>query len=79
MMPNIFEVTEENLQTVLVTLNKVNADAKVVKAYTPVPDSVWIGFEVLVDSTPVLADFVPRAIGMLRGAQKKFYEFLEQG
>ena len=52
---------------------------KVVKAYTPVPDAVWIGFEVLVDSTPVLADFVPRGINMLRAAQRKFYDAIQQG
>jgi len=51
---------------------------KVVKAYTPVPDVVWVGFEVLVDSTPVLADFVPRRINMLRAAQRKFYETIQQ-
>ena len=79
MMPGIFDVTEENLPAVLVALNKVNSEMKVVKAYTPVPDAVWIGFEVLVDSTPVLADFVPRGINMLRAAQRKFYETIQQG
>ena len=79
MMPGIFDVTEENLPAVLVALNKVNSEMKVVKAYTPVPDAVWIGFEVLVDSTPVLADFVPRGINMLRAAQRKFYEAIQQG
>lgn len=57
----------------------VNSEMKVVKAYTPVPDAVWVGFEVLVDSTPVLADFVPRGINMLRAAQRKFYETIQQG
>lgn len=79
MMPGIFDVTEENLLAVLVALNKVNSEMKVVKAYTPVSDAVWIGFEVLVDSTPVLADFVPRGINMLRAAQRKFYEAIQQG
>ena len=79
MMPGIFDVTEENLPAVLVAMNKVNSDMKVVKIYTPVPDSVWIGFEVLVDNTPVLADFVPRGMNMLRAAQRKFYEAIQQG
>ncbi len=77
MMPGIFDVTEENCADVLVAMNKVNSDVKVVKAYTPVPDSVWLGFEVLVDSTPVLDDFVPRGIGMLRAAQQSFYEAIQ--
>ena len=79
MMPGIFDVTEENFPAVLLALNKVNSEMKVVKAYTPVPDAVWIGFEVLVDSTPVLADFVPRGINMLRAAQRKFYDAIQQG
>ncbi len=79
MMPGIFDVTEENLPAVLLAMNKVNSEMKVVKAYTPVPDAVWIGFEVIVDSTPVLADFVPRGINMLRAAQRKFYEAIQQG
>lgn len=78
MMPNIFEVTEENRDAVLRALNKTNSDLKVVKAYTPIPDAVWVGFEVLVDSTPVLADFVPRSLNMLRMAQQKFYEAIQE-
>lgn len=79
MMPGIFDVTEENFPAVLPALNKVNSEIKVVKAYTPVPDEVWLGFEVVVDSTPVLADFVPRGIAMLRAGQRKFYEAIQQG
>ena len=77
MMPNIFQVTDENRDAVLEALNVTNANVKVVKAYTPIPQSVWIGFEVLVDSTPVLADIVPRALAMLRGAQMEFYQALQ--
>ena len=79
MMPGIFDVTEENFPAVLLAMNKVNSELKVVKAYTPVPDAVWIGFEVIVDTTPVFADFVPRGISMLRAAQRKFYEAIQQG
>lgn len=79
MMPGIYDVTEENFGDVLITMNKVNAEIKVVKAYTPSPDAVWLSFEVLVDSTPVLADIVPRAISILRSAQRKFYGYIEQG
>lgn len=79
MMPNIYDVTDENRDAVLVALNKTNTTVKVVKAYTPIPQAVWIGFEVLVDSTPVLSDFIPRAISMLRTAQQTFYEALQEG
>ena len=79
MMPNIFDVTDENRDFVLRALNIINTEIKVIKAYTPVPDSIWIGFEVLVDSTPILGDLVPRAIGMLNAGQKRFYEAIESG
>jgi len=79
MMPNIYDVTDENRDAVLVALNKTNTTVKVVKAYTPLPPAAWIGFEVLVDSTPVLSDFIPRAISMLRTAQQTFYEALQEG
>ena len=59
--------------------SSVNSEMKVVKAYTPVPDAVWICVEFLVYSTPVLADFVPLGINMLRAAQRKFYETIQQG
>lgn len=59
--------------------NETNSTMKVVKAYTPISDAVWIGFEVLIDSTPVLADFVPRGIKMLRAGQEHFYEALQAG
>jgi len=79
MMPNIFEVTDENRDAVLSALNETNNAIKVVKAYTPIPQAVWVGFEILVDSTPVLADIVPRGIAMLRGAQQAFYEAIQKG
>lgn len=79
MMPNIYEVTDENRDDVLRALNETNSSMKVVKAYTPIPQAVWVGFEVLVDSTPVLADLVPRGLNMLRAAQQTFYEEIQKG
>lgn len=79
MMPNIFNVTDENRDAVMYALNETNTTVKVVKAYTPIPEAVWVGFEVLVDRTPVLADLVPRGINMLRTAQQTFYEAIEKG
>lgn len=79
MMPNIYEVTDENREAVLYALNETNSTMKVVKAYTPIPQAVWVGFEVLVDSTPLLADLVPRGLNMLRAAQQTFYEEIQKG
>ena len=77
-MPGIFDITEENFPAVLLAMNKVNSEIKVIKAYT-FKDNVWLGFEAIVDSTPVLADFVPRGITMLCAGQRKFYEAIQQG
>ena len=54
MMPGIFDVTEENFPAVLLAMNKVNSELKVVKAYTPVPHEVWVGFEVITANHPNL-------------------------
>lgn len=77
-MPAIFDINEENRAAVLEAMNKVNSEMKVVKIYTFNDDSVWLGFEVLVDSTPVLEDFVPRGVNMLRAARRAFYEAIQQ-
>lgn len=79
MMPYIFNVTDENRDAVMYALNSTNTDVKVVKAYTLVPDSVWLAFEVLLDRTPVLEDLVPRAIATLCGARRRFFEYIEKG
>lgn len=78
MMPNIFDVTDENHDIVLKALNETNSSMKVIKAYTPIPQAVWLSFEVLVDSTPVLDDIVPRALDMLRAGQQVFYETIQK-
>ena len=80
MMPDIFEVTDENRDIVLEALNETNTMVKVVKAYVPSEfNSVWIGFEVLIDRTPELNDIVPRSICMLITACEAFYEALRKG
>ncbi len=79
MMPNIFEVTDENRDAVMYAMNETNTTVKVVKAYTPIPQAVWVGFEVLVDTTPVVGDLVPRGLSMLRTAQQTFYEAIQKG
>jgi len=39
---------------------------------------VWVAFEILADSTPELADFVPRAISLLRAGRQDFYNRLQE-
>ena len=79
MMPCIFDMTEENRDVVLHAMNEVNSSVKVIKAYTMLENEVWLGFEILVDSTPVVGDLVPRALAMLNGGARRFFEVLQEG
>lgn len=79
MMPCIFEMNDENEDAVYRAMNEVNSCVKVIKAYIMCENEVWIGFEVLVDTTPVVGDFIPRAINMLNGGARKFYQALQEG
>ena len=87
MMPAIFEVTEDNEETIMRVMNDVNGNIKVVKLYTMDMEnedgksketSVWVAFEILADSTPELPDIVPRAIALLKGARVAVLAKLEE-
>lgn len=86
MMPAIFEVTEDNEETIMRVMNDVNGNIKVVKLYTMDMEdedgkkdtSVWVAFEILADTTPELGDIVPRAINLLQGARIAFLSKLEE-
>lgn len=86
MMPAIFEVTEDNEDMILKAMNDVNGNIKVVKLYTMEMEnedgkkstSVWVAFEILADTTPEMADIVPRAIALLKGGRIAFLSRLEE-
>ena len=86
MMPAIFEVTEDNEDTIMQVMNDVNGSIKVVKLYTmdlededgKKEKSVWVAFEILADTTPELGDIVPRAINLLQGARIAFLTRLQE-
>ena len=86
MMPAIFEVTEDNEETIMRVMNDVNSNIKVVKLYTMEMEdengkkdtSVWVAFEILADTTPELGDIVPRAINLLQGGRIAFLSRLEE-
>ena len=86
MMPAIFDVTEDNEDTIMRAMNDVNSNIKVVKLYTmemqdendKKETSVWVAFEILADTTPELGDIVPRAINLLQGARIAFLARLEE-
>ena len=74
MMPAIFQGTEENREAVLEAMDANNRGIKVVKTFTFQDGTVWLSFEILADSTPIIADILPRALSMLVSAQRSFYE-----
>ena len=86
MMPAIFEVTEDNEDMILKAMNDVNGNIKVVKLYTMEMEnedgkkstSVWVAFEIPADTTPEMADIVPRAIALLKGGRIAFLTRLEE-
>ncbi len=86
MMPAIFDISEDNEDTVMRILNEVNGSIKVVKLYTmDIEDengnpetSVWAAFEILADTTPELNDIVPRAINLLQGARLAFLSKIQE-
>ncbi len=73
MMPCIFDVTDDNRDMVMEAANKVNRQIKVVKACV-INDSVWLLFESLLDHSPEVSDIIPRALNILQGARRQFYE-----
>ena len=86
LMPAIFDVTEDNEDTIMRVMNDVNSNIKVVKLYTMDMEgeegkkdvSVWVAFEILADTTPELGDIVPRAISLLKAARIGFLSKLEE-
>ena len=86
MMPAIFQVTEDNEDSIMRAMNDVNGSIKVVKLYTMEMEdpegkketSVWVAFEILADTTPELGDIVPRAINLLDGGRIAFLARLEE-
>ncbi len=71
-MPNIYQL-EDNRVKVLEAINKACREWKVLKAYL-VEDRLWLSIEMFVDSTPDVADFLPRCFKILLGARKDMAE-----
>ncbi len=71
--PQIFEVTEENRQDVLVAIDKANTEVKVAKSSVRFNNAVWVGVEMLLPETYDLGDIVPRALNMMKYYRDVFY------
>lgn len=77
-LPGIYDVTSENYPEVLVALNEANSQMKVMKATIFTEDSVWLFFEMLLDSNPVYDDIVPRALRILLASRDVFYNCMKE-
>ena len=78
-LPGIFEMDDDNQLAVYKAMDVTNSAQKVIKCTRFSGNTVWVFFEILIDSTPEFDDIVPRALNMLKSAQYKFYEVLQNG
>ncbi|MDD7317353.1 MAG: YbjN domain-containing protein [Prevotella sp.] len=77
-LPQIYDVTDDNLIEVLAACNKINRVMKVAKTIISGDNSsVWAVYEAILDSNPVYKDFIPRALNILVETQKNFYDVIE--
>lgn len=74
-MPNIYDVEEDERVKVLEACNEVTRDIKVVKAFI-VNDSLWLSIEILIDTTPEMGDIVPRLLDILMGSYRRMADLL---
>jgi hypothetical protein len=75
-MPGIYDVKEDTMFDVLLACNEVNKSIKVAKAIVN-EDSVWILYELVLDSSPVYEDVIPRGLDTLMSARGIFYQKLK--
>ena len=72
--PQIFEVTQENRQDVLVAIDRANNEVKVAKGSVRFGNAVWVGVEMLLSENYDLNDIVPRSINMMKYYRDIFYQ-----
>ena len=72
MMPAIYDVTDDNRDSVLVAANNITKGYKIVKCVV-MDNDVWLSAETLLDSSPQLEDIVPRFLELLINVQQAFY------
>lgn len=74
---HIEDVDSLNCTNCLKSANEVNKMMKVVKINI-FDDRVDACVEMIIDTTPVVADFLPRCLDMLLESQLLFYKFMKQ-
>lgn len=76
LIPNIYDVSEENELEVLRAINSVNNSMKVAKLVVN-NDSVWVCFENMLDKEHKLEELIPVAISTLHQSRQRFYTALK--
>ena len=76
LMPCIYELGTDEGMAIYKAINDINSRMKVVKAFVE-DGAVNIAFEILADNTPVIADFMSRALTLLSHARSAFYAALD--
>jgi len=77
LIPNIYDVSEENELEVLRAINNVNNSMKVAKLVVN-NDSVWVCFENMLDKEHKLEELIPVAISTLHQSRQRFYTALKE-
>ena len=77
-LPQVYEVDENNYSLVAEAADQANARIKVAKVYVFNGERVNVAFEILADYSPELGDIVPRAIALLKEARTAFYKSIEE-
>lgn len=76
LMPRIYDMEEESIKEYK-AVNEVNSGIKAVKGYA-VDNSVWLGIEMYIDSSPEIADYFERWLDILVASAHKFYDYMNQ-
>lgn len=79
-MPGIYDFAdhpETPRIKVLESLNKINAQYKVVKAVCDDEDC-WLTTEIFIDSTPDVEDYMERLLNICHQARMEFFQYLRE-
>lgn len=74
-MPQIYDVSEENREIAIEAANTVNLNTKIAKACI-LEDGVWLFFESALDYSPEIDIIMKRALRTLDYAAHQFYKAL---
>lgn len=76
-LPQIYDVNEDNREAVLEIANKVNSCYKLVKVCVR-EETVDISVQLFLDSDPEFDDIIPRVLNILLGAMQEFHKELTE-